>query len=88
VLGANVAALNDAAPSDRAGVAGRLGPYWVLERIGTGGMDVVLKALDERLGRIVAIKITDFGLARAIDYASITESGVVLTGAKDTHRMI
>jgi len=45
---------------------GSLGPYQILEVIGRGGMGVVL-------GRV---KITDFGLARAADDASISQSGV------------
>ena len=43
--------------SDRREGLGRLGPYQLLERIGQGGMGVVIKALDERLKRIVAVKM-------------------------------
>src|SRR5207244_5912204 len=42
---------------------GRLGHYQVLEVIGRGGMGVVLRALDEKLHRVVAIKVMAAQLA-------------------------
>ena len=43
-------------PSDKEGVWGTIGPYEVLEDIGRGGMGVVLRAMDPKLNRIVAVK--------------------------------
>jgi hypothetical protein len=45
------------APSEKPGVLGRLGHYEVQEVIGQGGMGVVLKAFDENLHRVVAVKV-------------------------------
>src|SRR6266516_418830 len=41
---------------------GRLGPYTLIAPIGAGGMGVVYRARDERLGRDVAIKVIRPGL--------------------------
>jgi tetratricopeptide (TPR) repeat protein len=60
------AALNDLKVferSDRPGSIGRIGSYEVLDQVGRGGMGIVLKALDPRLDRIVAIKILAPSLA-------------------------
>ncbi len=44
-------------PSDKPGTIGRLGHYEIQGVVGRGGMGVVLRAFDEKLHRIVAIKI-------------------------------
>jgi WD40 repeat protein len=44
-------------PPQKAGSVGRLGHYEVSEVIGRGGMGVVLKAFDDKLHRVVAIKV-------------------------------
>jgi len=43
-------------PSQHSGSLGRLGHYEILDIIGSGGFGVVLKAHDEKLQRVVAIK--------------------------------
>jgi WD40 repeat protein len=43
-------------PAEKPGLLGRLGHYEVSEVIGRGGMGVVLKAFDQTLQRVVAIK--------------------------------
>jgi uncharacterized protein (TIGR03067 family) len=44
-------------PSDKPGHLGRLGHYKILQVIGKGGFGIVLKGFDERLHRVVAIKV-------------------------------
>jgi hypothetical protein len=50
-------------PPDKPGSLGRLGHYDVQGIIGHGGMGVVLKAFDEKLHRVVAIKMMAVTLA-------------------------
>jgi WD40 repeat protein len=44
-------------PPTRPGAIGRLGHYEVLNAVGSGGMGIVLRAFDEKLHRVVAVKV-------------------------------
>ena len=44
-------------PSPEQDSLGAIGPYQVQEVIGQGGMGVVLRAIDPKLNRIVAVKV-------------------------------
>jgi hypothetical protein len=63
VCGAGRDGLGFLEPSQQPGSLGRLGHYEVQEVIGTGGMGIVVRAFDERLHRVVAIKVMATTLA-------------------------
>jgi WD40 repeat protein len=50
-------------PTDRSGSLGRLGHYEVLEVLGRGGFATVVRAFDEVLQRVVAIKVLSTQMA-------------------------
>ena len=50
-------------PSDKPGSIGTLGHYEVIEILGHGGFGIVLKAFDQKLQRLVAIKVMNPQLA-------------------------
>ena len=56
-------ALDFLTPSEKPDSLGRLGHYEILEVIGRGGMGVVLRGFDEKLHRVVAIKVMAAALA-------------------------
>jgi serine/threonine protein kinase/WD40 repeat protein len=56
-------ALDFLAPAEQPDLLGRLGHYDVQEVVGHGGMGIVLKAFDQQLHRVVAIKVMAASLA-------------------------
>jgi hypothetical protein len=54
-------------PTDKPGLLGSLGHYDLQEVIGHGGMGIVLKAIDDKLHRVVAIKVMAPQLATSLN---------------------
>src|SRR5262245_7004629 len=61
--GTDPPSLDFLSPTERPDALGRLGHYEILAVVGSGGFGVVLKAFDEQLHRIVAIKALNQSLA-------------------------
>src|SRR5262245_8976141 len=83
-------------PSTTHGALGRLGHYDVLEVVGRGGMGIVVRAFDQKLRRVVAIKVRAPSLAEngearqrfvreARAAAAVTHQNVIaIHGVEDT----
>ena len=73
-------------PSQQPGSLGRLGHYEVLEVVGRGGMGLVLRAFDEQLHRVVAIKTMAAELATsAVARKRFTREAKAAAAVRDEH---
>jgi serine/threonine protein kinase/mono/diheme cytochrome c family protein len=72
-------------PSEKPDTLGRLGHYEVTEVIGRGGMGVVLKAFDEKLHRVVAIKVMAPQLASATARKRFTREARAAAAVRNEH---
>ena len=63
--GEDAVALDFLSPSEKPGSLGKLGHYEVHELLGHGAFGIVLKAFDEKLHRMVAIKVLSPELAKS-----------------------
>ena len=61
----------------------QLGPYEIVSPLASGGMGEIYRALDSRLGRIVALKVLPSALARDPDRLRRFEQEARATGALD-----
>jgi hypothetical protein len=65
------------------GAGSRLGPYEILNEVGAGGMGVVYRARDTRLGREVAVKVLAVSLADSVEAVRRFEFEARAAGALD-----
>jgi hypothetical protein len=83
-------------PATQPGALGRIGHYEVFEVLGRGGFGIVLRAIDDTLRRMVAVKVLAPHLAatsparnrflrEARSYAAIRHENVVQVHAVDAH---
>ncbi len=60
-------------PSNRPEALGRIGHYEILEVLGQGGFGIVFRAIDEKLQRVVAVKVLDPQIAEGLATAHAQE---------------
>ena len=74
------AAPQQAAPEDDGSLPDRLGPYQIQSTLGRGGMATVYKALDTRVGRVVALKVVSKEFQQDEEFMRRFEREIEITG--------